>query len=312
LYIKYDEYDNAALAVMERAADAWEHNQFKEVIVKVANLEIYYKALSFYLEEQPLLLTDLLTVLAPRIDHTRVVRMFNASGNDNLPLIKPYLVAVQHLNIEAVNDAYNSILIDEEDYNTLRDSIDSFDRYDPMALAKKLEKHPVLEFRRLAAHLYKKNARWETSIGLSKEDKLFKDAIITAAVSNSTEVAEDLLTYFVVIGNRECFAAMLYACFDLLRSDIVMDLSWQHGLNDFYMPYRIQQQRSMLDKMATLEKEVKERAKKDSAKEQAEADQPIINPGGFGTLLLTQGAVGTAPAPPATFANGTRVGGFAF
>jgi clathrin heavy chain len=63
--------------------------------------------------------------------------------------------AVVQLNIEAVNDAYNSILIDEEDYNTLRDSIDSFDRYDPMALAKKLEKHPVLEFRRLAAHLYK-------------------------------------------------------------------------------------------------------------------------------------------------------------
>jgi len=66
--------------------------------------------------------------------------------------------------------------------------------YDPVALAKKLEKHPVLEFRRLAAHLYKKNARWETSITLSKEDKLFQDAIITAAVSNSTEVVEDLLT----------------------------------------------------------------------------------------------------------------------
>jgi len=41
-----------------------------------------------------------------------------------------------------------------------------------------------------------------------------------------------------------------------------MDLSWQHGLNDFYMLYRIQQQRSMLDKMATLEKEAKERAKR--------------------------------------------------
>jgi clathrin heavy chain len=60
-------------------------------------LRSYYKALSFYLEEQPLLLTDLLTVLAPRIDHARVVRMFNASGNDNLPLVKPYLVAVQHV-----------------------------------------------------------------------------------------------------------------------------------------------------------------------------------------------------------------------
>ena len=54
-----------------------------------------------------------------------------------------------------MNDAHNSILIDEEDYNTLRDPINSFGRYDPMGLAKKLEKHPVLEFRRLAAHLYK-------------------------------------------------------------------------------------------------------------------------------------------------------------
>jgi clathrin heavy chain len=46
-----------------------------------------------------------------------------------------------------VNNTHNSILIDEE-YNILRDSIDSFDRYDPMALAKKL-KHPILEFRRI-------------------------------------------------------------------------------------------------------------------------------------------------------------------
>lgn len=43
LYAHYDEYDNAALAMMERAADAWEHHTFKETIVKVANLEIYYR-----------------------------------------------------------------------------------------------------------------------------------------------------------------------------------------------------------------------------------------------------------------------------
>jgi len=290
---------------MERAADAWEHNQFKDVIVRAANLEIYYKALSFYLEEQPMLLPDLLTVLIPRIDHVRVIRMF--SHTDNLPLIKPYLIAVQHLNISAVNDAYNSVLIDEEDYNTLRDSIDSFDRFDPMALAVKLEKHPLLEFRRLAAHLYKKNSRWETSIALSKEDKLFKDAIITAATSNSTEVAEELLSYFVVIGNRECFAALIYICFDLLRSDVVMDLSWQHGLNDYYMPYKIQSERSLVEKVAALEKEVKERAKRDSQKDQAESEAPILNPG-LNQLLLTQGGMGASVAPP-IYANGTGMPG---
>jgi clathrin heavy chain len=286
LYIKYDEFDNAALAMIERSADAWEHNQFKDVIVRVANVEIYYKALSFYLQEQPMLLTDLLTVLVARIDHSRVVRTFLQI--DHIPLIQPYLIAVQHLNIEAVNDAYNQLLIEEEDYRSLRDSIDSFDNFDNIKLARQLESLPLLEFRRIAAHIYKKNARWDESIALSKQDKLYKDAMITAATSASTEVAEDLLTYFVDIGNKEGFASMLYVCFDLLRADVVEELSWRHGLNDFYMPFRIQNQRVMADKLVKLEKEVKESRAKEVQKEQTEAEKPIIGPG---TLLLTNGSV---------------------
>jgi clathrin heavy chain len=57
----------------------------------------------------------------------------------------------------------------------------------------------------------------------------------TAAVSRSTEVAEELISYFVDISNEECFIALLFICFDLLRSDVVGELSWQHGLKDFYM-----------------------------------------------------------------------------
>ena len=54
-------------------------------------------------------------------------------------------------NLEAVNDAYNDLLIEEEDYKTLRDSIDSFDHFNNIGLAKRLERHELLEFRRLAA-----------------------------------------------------------------------------------------------------------------------------------------------------------------
>jgi clathrin heavy chain len=97
-----------------------------------------------------------------------------------------------------------------------------------------------------------KNTKWEESITLSKQDKLFKDALVTAATSNSTEVAEELLSYFVDIGNKECFAATLYMCYDLLRPDVVMELSWQHGLNDFYMPYKIQSQRSLVEKVCVI------------------------------------------------------------
>lgn len=98
LYVKYDEFDNAALAMMEHSADAWDHNQFKEVVVKVANIEIYYKALTFYIEQAPLLLNDLLSALTPRIDHSRVVRLI--MKHDHLPLVKPYLIAIKSVSRE--------------------------------------------------------------------------------------------------------------------------------------------------------------------------------------------------------------------
>lgn len=44
---------------------------------QVANVELYYKAVHFYLEFKPLLLNDLLIVLSPRLDHTRAVTFFN-------------------------------------------------------------------------------------------------------------------------------------------------------------------------------------------------------------------------------------------
>lgn len=69
--------------------------------------------------------------------------------------MKGVLLNALQFNIEAVNDAYNDLLIEEEDYKTLRDSIDSFDNFNNIALAQRLENLPLLEFRRLAAHLYK-------------------------------------------------------------------------------------------------------------------------------------------------------------
>lgn len=204
LYCHYDEWDNAALAMMERAADAWEHHSFKDIIVKVANLEIYYRALNFYLQENPLLLTDLLQSLTARIDVNRVVRMFEKS--DNIPLIKPFLLNVQAQNKKSVNNAINDLLIEEEDYKTLRDSVENYDNYDLAELASRLERHELVFFRQIAANIYRKNKRWEKSIALSKQDKLFKDAIETAAMSGKGEVVEDLLRYvrsleFPKIGN---------------------------------------------------------------------------------------------------------------
>jgi clathrin heavy chain len=192
-YYHYDEFDNAALAVIERPENSWEHQQFKEIVVKVANLEIYYRAITFYCDQHPSLLTDLLQALTPRIDVNRVVKMFQK--RDDVPLIKPFLLNVQSQNKRTVNDAINDILIEEEDYKTLRDSVENYDNYDAVDLAGRLEKHDLIFFRQIAANIYRKNKRWEKSIALSKQDKLFKDAIETAAMSGKADVVEELLRY---------------------------------------------------------------------------------------------------------------------
>ena len=46
------------------------------LVLQVANIEIYYKAIQFYLDYKPMLLNDLLLVLTPRMDHTRAVAFF--------------------------------------------------------------------------------------------------------------------------------------------------------------------------------------------------------------------------------------------
>jgi clathrin heavy chain len=191
LYQHYDEWDNAALEMMEHAEDAWEHSHFREVIVKVANLEIYYKALIFYRTQHPNQLVDLMTALTPRIDVNRVVSIFG----EDFPLIKSFLISVQAQNKRSVNSAIHDLLIEEEDYKTLRDSVEAYDNYDAPELAQRLERHELVFFRQIAANIWRKNKRWQKSIELSKADKLYKDAIETAATSGKTDVVEELLRY---------------------------------------------------------------------------------------------------------------------
>ncbi|UYV79562.1 CLTC [Cordylochernes scorpioides] len=249
LYDKYEEFDNAALAMMSHPTEAWREGHFKEMVTKVANIEIYYKAINFYLDYKPLLLNDLLLVLTPRMDHTRSVNYF--TKNNHLPLVKPYLRSVQSLNNKAINEALNGLLIEEEDFQGLRTSIDAFDNFDTIALAQRLEKHELIEFRRIAAYLYKGNNRWRQSVQLCKKDKLFKDAMEYAAESKCVEVAEELLQWFLEEGNRACFAACLFQCYDLLRPDVILELAWRHHLMDYAMPFFVQAIREVTSKLTS-------------------------------------------------------------
>ena len=106
------------------------------------------------------------------MDHTRVVQILRKA--DHLPLVKDYLLAVQKANLKAVNEAVNELLVEEEDFAGLRDSITTYDAFDQIGLAAQLEDHELLEFRRISAHIYKLNLRWRKAVALAKRDMLYK------------------------------------------------------------------------------------------------------------------------------------------
>ena len=52
-----------------------------------------------------------------------------------------------------------------------------------------------------------------------------QDAMETAAQSGDPEIAEELLRFYVEQKERECFAAALFTCYDLIRPDVALEVS---------------------------------------------------------------------------------------
>ncbi|KAL1511931.1 hypothetical protein AB1Y20_005212 [Prymnesium parvum] len=274
LYLHYDEFDNAILSMIAHPIEAWEPTKFKDTLTKVTNTEIFYKAIDFYLQQQPMLLTDLLSVIAQRVDHVRVVAQLRKAGH--LPLVKSYLLQTQPLNIKEVNDALYELYVKDEDHEALAAGVVEFTNFDSLEMAQLCKNHGLLQFRRIGAMLYRISKKWAESIALSKQDKVWDEAISTAAESGSQSLAEDLLTFFVSEKLNACFSACLYTCYPLLRNDVVLELAWRNGLNDFAMPFFVQTMREMTVKVDTLIE--KERKKEEAlAEEKKKAEEALAS-----------------------------------
>lgn len=73
-----------------------------------------------------------------------------------------------------------------------------------------------------------------------------------AAESRNAEVAEELLEWFLERGSKDCFAACLFHCYDLLHPDVILELAWRHRILHFAMPYLIQVAREYITKVKKI------------------------------------------------------------
>lgn len=94
---------------------------------------------------------------------------------------------------------------------------------------------------------------------------------------------------------------MLYACYDLIRPDVILEISWRHGLHDFTMPYMINMLCEQTRAIEMLKEDNEERKARETTQKKEEDNTPIL---GGSRLMLTQGPA-TSPSPvPFGQANG--------
>ena len=157
---------------------------------------------------------------------------------DHLALVKPYLAQAQTNNLQAVNDAVNELCIEEEDYEALRNSIDLYDNFDQISLALRASRTSSSSSPNLRVHLPEKQAL-EAERGAREAGRAVQGRDGGVRAIGGQRAAEALLKYFIDESNKECFAACLYTCYDLLRATSCSSW-WMHGLMEYSMPYMIQ------------------------------------------------------------------------
>jgi len=281
LYTVYEEFDNAATVMMEHGPAAWNASQFTDVISKAGSLDVMYKSVRFYIMEHAELLNDLLIVLAPKAEATRLMGILRGSYRQEfgelgiLPLCKGFLNKVQDANLPELNHAMNDVLLAEGDLDGLKDSTNTFDNFEQISFASKLEKHEFLEFRRLAVSLYRKNGKYERAIEVSKRDGMWSDMIESVGTSGDPEIMEDAVKFFIESGLRECFTALLFSCFEDFPPDLALEYAWMYNMVDFAMPFLIQTLREVGQRLMGLEEEVKE--EREIADEKQREEEEEIN-----------------------------------
>lgn len=295
LYISNEDWNSAANAMMKHHGDSWDHEIYKDVVNHIGSSDVHYTSIPFYLRTHPDLLNDYLTVLFKKLDPERVMSEVQKAGCP-LYIIRSYLEAAQERNAKKVNESINEMYIEEDDFDALRHSVETYSNFDADELSARLEKMELMEFRNIALLLHRRNKQFSHAVNVAKENELYDAAIESAAESGDSALVDELLDFFVH-DYPDCFVACLYACYDFVKPADVLQKAWLHNRSDLIQPYLIQSMQDYQDKIDRMERAVTEGqgAAKDAAR------RPV--PGGPAAPLMLQQEY-HAPPPTNPYSRG--------
>jgi len=286
---QYGELDNA-LETMMHHASAWDAADFIDIVASVSSLDVLYRSVQFYAAQHTELIVDLLLVVAPKAESSRVVSVLRSAPiardeslfGPSLGLL-PSCVSYLHKVVSILGDdetppevaqALIDVYYAEEALPHLSELVKSLHNFDQLSLAARLQTHKYIAFRQLAIELYLRNGQHERALDLAKQDSLWRDAVKVAADSNDTELCEQLAEWFLQRKMREAFTALLYAAYPFMYPDVGVELAWNSGCLDLAMPFLVQTMSEVGQRLTRLRERSQVKAEKKMEMEK-EAEQEV-------------------------------------
>lgn len=238
--------DEAIEVVIKHPSIEFDHHKLTAVIGKIKNQSILERLLQYYYEYDPRMLIDLQDEFTDRLDMGILIKFFNEK--DALFVLDKSMRRHQTQNPGnvLVSMGLNEHLIQIDDYYGLIESIKKCPSIDALAISETLKSSDKRHFRVLAAKLMANSGEFAKSLSILIEEDALIETLMILSQSNNIQYAEAILGRYSRIRNAVMFMAVSYVLYDLLRPDIVFELSQRSQFQELSLPIFCQMMRHKL------------------------------------------------------------------
>lgn len=238
--------DEAIEVVIKHPSIEFDHHKLTAVIGKIKNQSVLERLLQYYYEYDPRMLIDLQDEFTDRLDMGILIKFFKEK--DALFVLDKSMRRHQTQNPgnTLVSMGLNEHLIQIDDYYGLIESIKKCPSIDALVISETLKSSGKRHFRVLAAKLMANSGEFAKALSILIEEDALIETLMILSQSNNIQYAEAILGRYSRIRNAVMFMAVSYVLYDLLRPDIVFELSQRSQFQELSLPIFCQMMRHKL------------------------------------------------------------------
>lgn len=228
--------DEALELVIRHPSIEFDHRKLTAVLPKIKNQKVLENLLQYYYENDPRMILGLQDELIDILDMGVLINFFKE--RKILYVLDKTMRRYQSQNPGnvVVSMGLNEHLVQINDYYGLIDSIKKCPSIDATKISETLKLSKERHFRILAAKFMANSGEFIKALSILVEEDALIETLMILSQSSNAQYAEAILSRYSRIRNAVMFLAVSYVLYDLLRPDILFELSQRSGFQELSLP----------------------------------------------------------------------------